>query len=129
MSTQSQRYMYQTNVYTHLCYSTHTNNHTCQIAQANPINQLSEIKFISVIRQLAQDKENASNSNSPLFQFNMNEGAATHNAAILKSFNYDLQAAIQAQLNSSVVYGSKFCHWSKLEPLLKFHPLWLQAKR
>jgi len=57
------------------------------------------VLVITVIRQLAQDKEQASISNSPLFQFNMNEGMAIHNAALLKSFNYDLQAAMHAQPN------------------------------
>jgi len=88
-----------------------SNIHAGEINQAYPRNQLLDIEFISVIRQLAQDKEQVSNSNSPLFLFEMNEGAAIHNASLLKSFNYDLQAAIQAQPNSPVSYRSEFHHW------------------
>jgi hypothetical protein len=58
----------------------------------------------------------------------MTEEAANHNMSVLANFNFDIQAALQAQFHSPVGLGSEFREPSLLEPLLIRHPFWPRLK-
>ena len=68
------------------------------------------------------------NSRRPLFIFERNAQAAQHNAAILRSYNFDLQTAILDQSPSQISFGSEFRKSFDLEELLRDHPLWQKLK-
>jgi hypothetical protein len=60
----------------------------------------------------------------PLFEFAMTSEAAEKNFLILKSFDFDMKRALEAQVNSPMGYGSEFQKVNILQPLLQNHPLW-----
>ena len=65
---------------------------------------------------------------APLFRFEMMTEATKHNDSMLKSFDFDLQWALDAQVDSLVYYGSEFRSWRVLQQLFHFHPLWKHIK-
>ena len=64
----------------------------------------------------------------PIFDFMFSMKAAKQNSAILKSFDFDIEKAIQAQSGSPCLFGSEFRAWFILKPLLHSHPLWNEVK-
>ncbi len=64
----------------------------------------------------------------PLFNFKMNSEAAEKIFMILKSFDFNIGRAIEAQAKSPMGYGSKFRKGGILFPLLQNHPLWPRMK-
>ena len=73
------------------------------------------------MRNLAAEKYTS--PQRPKFQFHRTIEAANENWNVLKQYK-NLGAAIEAQQNSILQYGSEFCPIKSLEPLLKNHPLW-----
>ena len=63
------------------------------------------------------------------FQFELTEEAALKNFLVLKKYNFDLGAALKAQIKSPLGYGSEFKPPSVLEPLLRRHPNWAHLKK
>jgi hypothetical protein len=59
-----------------------------------------------------------------LFNFKMNSEAAEKNFLVLKSFDFNIGRAIEAQAKSPVGYGLEFRKGGILFPLLQNHPLW-----
>jgi len=66
---------------------------------------------------------------TPLFTFENTLEAAYHNTIVPEQFNFNVHAAISAQKNSQVMFGSEFKHPDKLHELLKDHPRWEQLKQ
>jgi hypothetical protein len=64
----------------------------------------------------------------PLFYFEMNSEAAEKIFMVLKSFNFKIGRAIEAQAKSPVGYGLEFRKGGILFPLLRNHPLWPRMK-
>ena len=60
----------------------------------------------------------------PLFIFELTTEAAEHNFTVLKSFNFDLQAAIMSDPASQLFPGSEWTPAPLLEPIFRGHPLW-----
>ncbi len=60
----------------------------------------------------------------PLFCFEMTTEAAEKNFMVLKSHQFSLKKAIEAQAGSPVEYGSEFRKPEILKPLLGYHCLW-----
>jgi hypothetical protein len=71
---------------------------------------------------------NNGTSGKLLFLFEQTKEAALHNAIVLQCYNFDIDQAIQAQHNSSIIYGSEFRPISDLSPLLSTHPLWVHIQ-
>ena len=61
---------------------------------------------------------------APLFTLDMTAEATKKNYIILKSFNFDVKRALEAQARSPVGYSSEFRRREVLQPLLQNHPLW-----
>ena len=101
---------------------------TAQASHSNQNKTISDHDFIHIIRNIIEEPEEQTCKSPPHFRFEMTSEAAKHNTRTLESFQFDLEAAIAAQQDSPVSFGSEFRHWSKLEPLLKRHPLWTQIK-
>jgi hypothetical protein len=57
-----------------------------------------------------------------IFKFQNSTDAASHNAEILASYNYDIHKAITSQTRNQMSYGSEFC--PTLQELLSSHPYW-----
>jgi hypothetical protein len=87
---------------------------------------VSKERFIKIIRDLQNYKWDK--PQNLLFKFDTTVKAQTHNATILKEFDFDLNAAILAQTNSQVMFGSEFKEPYLLEDFLKDHPNWPQLK-
>ncbi len=64
----------------------------------------------------------------PLFNFEMKLEAAEKFFMILKSFDFNIGRAIEAQAKSPMGYGSEFRKGRILFPLPRNHPLWLRMK-
>ncbi len=64
----------------------------------------------------------------PLFNFEMNSEAAKKKIMILKSFDFNIGRAIEAQAKSPMGYGSEFRKGGFLFPLLQNHLLWPHMK-
>ena len=86
-------------------------------------------EFINLIRAII-DPSNIEfiRTDPPLFKFEWSTDAARHNMEVLSEFNFDFQAALQAQIHTPVGLGSEFRRPSVLEPLLIRHPLWPKLK-
>ena len=67
--------------------------------------------------------------NPPSFKFNYSPETASHNWAILTSFNLDLGKALESHKNTPLELVSEFKPTSLLDPILKNHPLWHRMKR
>ena len=65
----------------------------------------------------------------PLFEFEMTSEAAKKNFLVLKSFNFDVKAALAAQAKSPMGYGSEFRKGDILSPLVQHHPLWPRLEK
>ena len=63
-----------------------------------------------------------------LFNFKMNSEAAEKNFLVLKSFDFNIGRAIEAQAKSPVGYGLEFRKGGILFPLFQNHPLWPSMK-
>ena len=92
---------------------------TAQASHPNQNKIISNHDFIHIIRNIIEEPEDKTCTSSPHFRFEMTNEVAEHNTRALKSFQFDLKAAIAAQQDSPVPFGFEFRHWSKLEPLLK----------
>ena len=62
-------------------------------------------------------------SASPL-HFEYTVDAAEHNAALLETFNFDLEQLIDAHPGTTSSYGSELRPVEQLRPLLQHHPYW-----
>ena len=55
--------------------------------------------------------------------------AAEHNAALLASFEYDMDKLIDANMGTTLQYGSEVRPMSQLQPLLRHHPDWTDFEK
>jgi len=60
----------------------------------------------------------------PPLQFNPTKEAAMNNFAVLKRYNFDIEALIANHPNTPMSYGSEFRPVTVLSQLLRFHPNW-----
>ncbi len=97
-----------------------------QVAATNhlrvwPKNMMSIIKSIVELHSPRLEK--------PLFEFEMTSEAAKKNFLVLKSFNFDVKAALAAQAKSPMGYGSEFRKGEIPLPLVQYHPLWPRLEK
>lgn len=85
---------------------------------------VSASRFIQVVQDLQYKYVPSNTSQNLLFAFKNTAKAAEHNATVLRNYNYDINAAIMAQPNSQVSYGSEFKDPQLLHQLLQGHPYW-----
>ena len=57
-----------------------------------------------------------------------NEDAAETNSLLIEKVNYDLEALIESQTNSTLSYGSEFRTTQILENLFRFHENWKRIR-
>eukprot|EP00957_Ditylum_brightwellii_P105013 8004366-Ditylum_brightwellii.AAC.1 len=79
-------------------------------------------EFSRTVDHLANTPCHTPSTPSLCFSFDM--GAAKHNAAILQTYQYDVESYIQSQPNPTVAYGSEFRPATDLDHLLSHHPNW-----
>lgn len=84
-------------------------------------------KVLQAITELILNQPATKNKQRFLF-FNTEE-AKSHNAKILRSFDFNISRAIKAQPNTLLSFGSEFRQPDELEPLLAKHPLWADFKQ
>ena len=58
----------------------------------------------------------------------MDQESAQKNMCILKKYNYDLKAALVAQRDLPLIYGSEFKSIDVLESIFGLHPNWQRMK-
>ena len=66
---------------------------------------------------------------NPLFEFKMTSEATNKNLLVLKIFNFDVKAALAAQVKSLMGYGSEFRKGEILLPFVQYHPLWPRLEK
>ena len=91
------------------------------------------LKFILSQKFDSSDKRDNKNtlSGKPKnseFTFMMDQESAQKNMCVLKKYNYDLKAALAAQKDSPLTYGSEFKLIDVLEPVFGLHPNWRRKK-
>jgi len=82
---------------------------------------------MTVLKDLFNSRHNV-RKNETIFSFHNSEEAKIQNTNILRRFNFDITAAINAQPNSMVSFGSEFRDPLDLEPLLFHQPNWQALK-
>ena len=82
------------------------------------------LDFIETIKESIFNQDSRRACDKPLFEFKFTKEAAETNEHVLAAFNFKLSAAILAQRNSPVYYGSEFQPVDTLRKLLQKHPLW-----
>jgi hypothetical protein len=65
---------------------------------------------------------------NPEFKLELTREAANHNAEVLKTYNFNLGMAIDANHDSPLGYGSEFQPAKSLQYVFILHPNWLQWK-
>jgi hypothetical protein len=63
--------------------------------------------------------------NNPEFKFKLTWEAANHNAEVLKTYDFKLGMAINANHDSPLGYESEFRPADVLQPVFNLHPNWL----
>lgn len=81
-------------------------------------------RFIAIIEDLLRNQDANRACDKPMFKFEFTQEAAVHNFKVLESFNFNLSAAILAQRNSPVFFGSELQPVARLQMLFHQHPLW-----
>jgi len=82
---------------------------------------------MTVLKDLFNSRHDV-RKNKTIFSFHNSEEAKIQNTNILRRFNFDITAAINAQPNSMLSFGSEFRDPLDLEPLLFHQPNWQALK-
>ncbi len=90
---------------------------------------MTKQEFIQIVRNLLDPNQDPAPNQTLLFMFESTIEAAYHNAIVLDQYNFDVHAAISAQSDSLVMFGSEFKHPDKLQKLLEDHPRWEHLKQ
>ena len=106
-----------------------------EIDEQPSLNQVAAIDYLrvwpknmmSIIKSIVES--HGPRPEKPLFEFEMTSEAAKKNFLVLKSFNFDVKAALAAQAKSPTGYGLEFRKGEILSPLVQYHPLWPRLEK
>ena len=82
--------------------------------------------LIQLVRETV--KHPSSQPSDPEFKFTLDREAAVINFEVLKKYELNLEAALDAQKNSPLGYGSEFRPTRCLKSIFKCHPNWKRMK-
>ena len=87
---------------------------------------VTESELVRQVRKISETSYPP--NNKPIFRFENTEQAAKFNTEILKSFNWDVQAAIDAQSNTILHPGSEFRPLDDVKEVFENHCDWEKYK-
>ena len=96
----------------------------------DPPSFLENLSWPKNLVQLAKEitRLPSSKPTNPEFSFFMDQKSAQKNMCVLKKYDYDLKAALAAQQDSPLTYGSEFKPVNILESVFGLHPNWRRMK-